>query len=803
MEQSNTTLYNDNLNRYEIQDNAFFVTFIINFATMLGTLLLFCFLRSRFPLFFNYRYEKHQKGVTNISDSGWFGWIFETLNYDNKKIIDTSGLDGYMYLKNVKSNLYILSTLLVLSSVVLYSTNSKGQYNSHRQPDENGKLPDKVIGLTIISMSNIERGSNLLWVHVMFTFIVTLVVWVFSFKEYKAYCKYRVYYKKEERLSNYTMILRDIPMSMFNKDDVAIYFKQYLSNPDDVKDVCLQYPAPHIYPYVDEREFYIKHYEAAIEEYNRKRVRPTRKSGPFGLCGKRVDSIDYYKAKYEKLTSKIEEERSKAEIQYEQHQSEEKNRNLEKAEKQPGGTGFIVFNQKSIQKQLVQTVMHKKLNVLFSHFYAPDPNDIYWGNIHIGMKSYYFRQLMVIIATFVLIFFWTIPVTFISGFSNLGTLSKIKVFSWLVSLIEKSPLLVGFLQGYLPNLALILFMALLIPIIKLLSILSGYISKSRIEQSIFSKYYLFLVFNVFLVSAIAGTIFQSLEAIINNPPSITSTLANALGGLSFQMINFVLLAGTGLTMNLLRLSDLIINLFKLKFLAKTKREIDDANKSEPFKYGKTYAYNLLILQVCLAYSTLAPFILLFGVMYFSVNYLVSKYNIAFVNTPAYQSGGQLWPMSFRRTLVGLLIYHLLMVGTFNIYQFYYGILVVIPFILTICFWGYVEWYFYSISKNGLLDTYQIKQYNNIINQQQQQQNQENNNDNDNNYDVVNINESQPLLNNSNNILPVLEFNDNSYSIIEYNENLYKPPYYNKLMQPEEFINPNLDINNNDIGQANV
>ncbi|KAM9971587.1 hypothetical protein ACTFIW_011569 [Dictyostelium discoideum] len=750
----------EHLNRYNANDNAFVVTLVINCVVMLIFFLIFCIVRRKFKQFYQYRFEQHHKGVSVPPSDGFFSWVVDTIKYSDNSIKDTAGLDGFMYLRNVKTSFYICVVLMVISSVMLYPTNYYGKYNEHREKDEDGKLPDEVVGLTMISMGNIERGSHLLWVHLVFVFFVTIVVLWFSYQDYHLYSKERIQYKQQSRLSNYTIMLRDIPNSMFTREELSNYFKSHLSNPSDLLDVSLQYPAPHIYALVSERENFVKKYESAIESYRRTKEKPTTKIGFLGCFGEEKDSIDYFQEKIDELTKKIEYERAEAETGY----------YIKNANSNVGGSSFVIFNQRKVQKEMVQTIMHAKYHVLFSRYYAPDPNDVFWKNIHIGLKSYYVRSLIVAILTFALVFLWGIPVAFLSGFSNLETISRIKAFSWITDIISKSKVLQGFLSGFLPNLILIIFMILLIPIIYALSRACGYFSNSRIEASVFSKYFLFLVFNVFLVSAIAGTIFQSIEQIANDPTSIIGSIANSLGGLSFQMINYILIAAAGSFGAILRIVGLIIQLIKLKWLAKTKRQIDDTLHQGPFAYGVNYAKNLLILQLTLAYSTLSPFILIFGAWYFGLSYIVQKYNIIWVNTPNYQCGGFMSPMHFRRTIIGLLIYHILMIGTFNVYKFYYGILVIICLVVTIVFWYFAEYKFKDISKSGIMDQYQKQQA-----------------DGTNSGDIEMKASSSSVINDSTSLNPTAhqEFHDASHSISEYNSNSYKPPYY-ELMKINNF-----------------
>ncbi|KAF2074822.1 hypothetical protein CYY_003886 [Polysphondylium violaceum] len=720
-------------NRYQVQDSAFVVTLVINTVISILSLLIFCFIRTKFKKFYQYRYETNQRGVEISPRTGFFAWIRDTLNYDNEKIIQTSGLDAYMFLRNVKTNILICGTLMVLGAIMLYPTNAVGKYNENRPNDDEGNPVDPIVGLATISMGNIERESNLLWVHTVFTFIVTAVVCFFSYGDYSEYAKRRVQFKKENRLLNHSILIKDINESSFKLDAMKQVMNSYLPN-NGLKDVALYYPSPIALKLVSQREVFVKKLERALFDQKKPGSKPPMvKTGFLGCVGEKRPAIEFYSEKIADLTKQIETERQASEQQM-----------------PAARAAFVVFNQKQSAKQFVQTIMDPNYPCEFGTHYAPDPNDVFWSNVSIGCKSFFIRSLIVGVFIFFLTFFWAVPVTFLSGFSNLGTLAKVSAFSWLVDIINKSSVLAGFLQGFLPNLVLIIFMALLVPIITAVSKAQGFHSNSEIDESVFSKYFLFLVFNVFLVSAIAGSIFQSIESIAKDPSSIVGQIANSLGGLSFQMINFVMIAAAASLGKIGRFIPLLIRQLKLRFFSKTKREREATKKCGAFGYSTSYAFNILVLQLCLAYCTLSPFIAIFGVWFFGATYLVSKYNIIWVNTPSYQGGGILYPLSFRRTLVGLLIYHILMIGSFNLYGFYFGNLTVIPLVFTILYWVYCETQFHSKSQNGILDKYENA-------------------------------EEQPILEDGG----VGSFADTTVAFTEYNGLQYKSPVYQPLMEPDE------------------
>ncbi|GAM17713.1 hypothetical protein SAMD00019534_008880 [Acytostelium subglobosum LB1] len=703
-------------NEYRVQDSAFIVSLVINAVISLIVFFAFCFIRRRYKNFYQYRYERSHPGVDTPPSDSFFGWIPSTLMYENEKLITHAGLDGFFYLRQLKTHFWICFILMIVTAVGLYPTNAQGTFNDSRKPDET-----EVVGLATVSMSNIARGSRLLWVHWVFTLIVPLVVCAFIFRDYREYTRRRIHFKSESRLLNYSIYFKDIPKRLFNKDEFYHYLDRFY--PGQVKDVTLISQKMPIYKDMNKREKFINKYEAAMETTARKNKTQYTKDGFLGLVGQKREKMEFFQENITNFDKGIETKRASYE------------------ENMPGHRcGFAVFNHRSNAKITLQTIMDKKYPYKMVTYPAPDPYDVYWKNAGISYKSFLQRTLVVSIFIFFLVFFWMVPITFISGFSNIATLQKVKIFDWLIDLINKSTILAGFLQGFLPSLIMIIFMAILVPIIKLASRLQGYHAHSLIDKSVLRKYFIFQVVNVFLISAIAGSIFQSIESIVDNPSSVITMLASSLPGQAFQMINLIMISACKPVFNLLRIFPLIIMFIKLKFFAKTPRKIARVHHQGGFGYATSYAIDLLYFQILLAYSTMTPFILIVGTWYFGLSYLVAKYNIVWVNTPDYQSGGSLFGLCFRLQIVGLVIYLLLMIGVFNLYKFFYGNLTIIPLVLVLLFALYTESMYKKKAQYGVLDT----------------------------QDAIDQGQQHPV------------FYDKCISFQEYT-NHYQPPFYREMM----------------------
>lgn len=72
----------------------------------------------------------------------------------------------------------------------------------------------------------------------------------------------------------------------------------------------------------------------------------------------------------------------------------------------------------------------------------------------------------------------------------------------------------AFIQGFLPGIALKIFLILLPTILMIMSKFEGFLSISRLERRSASRYYLFNFFNVFLASVVTGTVLEQLDTFL-------------------------------------------------------------------------------------------------------------------------------------------------------------------------------------------------------------------------------------------------------------------------------------------------
>lgn len=293
--------------------------------------------------------------------------------------------------------------------------------------------------------------------------------------------------------------------------------------------------------------------------------------------------------------------------------------------------------------------------------------------------------MVVNVIIFFLVFFWAGPVGLLSSFLNLASLDKL--FPGIRKVADKNPLFKSLIQGFLPTVGVIIFLAIVPRILLSLCRRQGTQTHSDIARILYSKYFTFILFNVFLVFTIAGTWAQAFNKVYHNLGELSLLLAASLPRVAPFFVNFTILRGIGLLpLQLLQISNVFLHSFQ-NFIAKTPRDYALARSPPELSYGVVYANSTLIFVIIMIYSCVRPVILVFGAIYFAIGYLTYKYQLLYVYFHPYESYGRIWPVIYNRLTLGLLIFQTTMLGLFMLKHAYYlGILLAPLPVGTVWFW---------------------------------------------------------------------------------------------------------------------
>lgn len=175
-------------------------------------------------------------------------------------------------------------------------------------------------------------------------------------------------------------------------------------------------------------------------------LRPKHKTGFLGLLGRRVDTIDWFKAEISRLNKEIKDNR--------QHVA--KGKFL--------GSTFIRCNLQMGAHVLSQCLSYHEPLQMYNKWMEAHPKDIVWRNLDDGALEMKSRYVISWLSTGGLIFVWAIPVGFIGTLSNLSNLCE--RVHWLGWVCEVPNFARALIEGVLPPLLLAIMFALLPSILR-------------------------------------------------------------------------------------------------------------------------------------------------------------------------------------------------------------------------------------------------------------------------------------------------------------------------------------------------
>ncbi|KAI3709994.1 hypothetical protein L2E82_39767 [Cichorium intybus] len=580
-----------------------------------------------------------------------FAWIREAFSSSEQDVIAMSGVDSAVYFVFLGTvfGIFLISGIALLPLLLPVNITEK----IARLVDSTGK--NAFDDLDKLSMAHLKEHSLRLWASVFACYWVSLVTYFLLWKAYNHVSNLRAaaLMSPEVKAEQFAILVRDIPASSegySRKEQIDTYFKSIY--PETFYKSLVVTENKEVNKIHEELELCKKKLTRTETIFAEAKdgPRPTHKTGFLGLVGKKVDSIEYYNEKITELTPKL-EAAQKVTVKDKQQ------------------AAALVFFTSRVAAAAASQSIHARLVDTWTVLSAPEPRQIIWTNLPKTFYAREIRQYVVYFIVFLTICFYMIPIGLISAFTTLPNLKKLLPF--LKPILDQD-IIRTVLGAYLPQLALIIFLALLPKFLMFLSKAEGIPSVSHAERAASGKYFYFSVLNVFIGVTIGGTLFDSFKDIQKNPDSIIPKLATSLPGNATFFLTFVALkffVGYGLELS--RLVPLIIFHLKKKYLCKTELDIKEAWAPGHLGYATKIPNDMLILTIVLCYSVIAPLILPFGAVYFGLGWLVFRNQVLNVYVPSYESYGRMWPHMHVRIVAALLLFQLTMVGYFGVKQFYY------------------------------------------------------------------------------------------------------------------------------------
>ncbi|GMJ00222.1 hypothetical protein like AT1G32090 [Hibiscus trionum] len=600
----------------------------------------------------------------------FLNWMPQALKMSEAELINHAGLDSAVFLRIYTLGLKIFVPITVVALLVLIPVNvSSGTLFFLRK--------ELVVSdIDKLSISNVRPESIRFFVHIGLEYLFTFWICFMLYKEYDNVATMRLHFLASERrrAEQFTVAVRNVPQIPGHSiaESLDHFFKT--NHPDTY--LCHQavYNANKFARLVRKRDRlqnWLDYNQLKFERHPEKR--PTKKIGFLGLWGKRVDSIDFYNQQIKEFDKQMELERQK----------------VLKDSKSILPVAFVSFKSRWGAAVCAQTQQSKNPTLWLTNW-APEPRDVYWRNLAIPFVSLTIRKTIISISVFALVFFYMIPIAFVQSLANLEGLERVAPF--LRPVIELG-FIKSFLQGFLPGLALKIFLYILPTILMIMSKIEGHIATSTLERRASAKYYYFMLVNVFLGSIVTGTAFQQLHSFLHQPPTqIPRTIGVSIPMKATFFITYIMVDGwAGIAGEILRLKPLVIFHLKNMFLVKTERDREKAMDPGSVDYPETLPSLQLYFLLGIVYAVVTPILLPFILVFFAFAYLVYRHQIINVYSPKYESGAAFWPHVHSRIIASLLISQLLLMGLLSTKKAANStpLLVILP-ILTLSFHKYCK-----------------------------------------------------------------------------------------------------------------
>ena len=353
--------------------------------------------------------------------------------------------------------------------------------------------------------------------------------------------------------------------------------------------------------------------------------------------------------------------RSAAEVKNEGHIEEHINEVTDKA--------FVVMRTFTAATIAIQS-MHSSKPGSMQVSTAPEPRDILWNNIYVSKGAYRTRSYLGEFVVLLMITLYVVPVAMVSLLvsenalvSSSPRLAQLKqasaFFSAAIALVQ--PLCIVGLQQLLPPLFIMIGQA------------EGLPSFSEVQMRAFSRYFLFQVLNVFLVTTIAGSIFDTVAKIVKSPEEGFTMLGDSLPQLSSFFITFVTVK-TFLALGLELVRIMALGQAALRYILfpnatlRTKRSVIMGMRAidDPgwFPFHKVLAQDMLVVVISVVFAIVAPLVLLPCALFCLISRIMWTHQHLYVYESVFESGGQFWPKIFRRFVFGLIIAQMTITGQF-------------------------------------------------------------------------------------------------------------------------------------------
>jgi hypothetical protein len=445
----------------------------------------------------------------------------------------------------------------------------------------------------------------------------------------------------------YAIRVEEVPPEMRSKEKLTAFFEKLF--PGKIHKIICYLNVDELQTLVDKRLKDCVSYEKAVAFTKAKPLKPrpqvTVTKGSCAMVGEKRDAIDYYLEQINRGNKEIDELRAGLEKQKAVDSESPGDVEVTLPEPTPSSavdvsaTAVVIFTSLRAKQAALQCQLRENIDTMVA-IAAPDPRGVIWKNVTTPLNRQKVLALQAVAGWTVGLLFWAVPIGFVASISNLAS-----IFDTIgVDDVDPNKAWYGIVSGLLPVIALAIFMAILYMAI---GAVATYVvklkSQAEVEAYALFWHQLFQFANLWLL-VIGGSLFNQLDAMLNDISGLAETVASAMPGASVLFLNMISvgsLGAFGLELSLLPTYGItmILNLLSPE-ASRTQRMLDDAKKTPIIEWGLQIPRMVFIFLVAVVYLPIVPIIELFAFVYFAGHYLVWKHQCLHVYAQEHEGGGE-------------------------------------------------------------------------------------------------------------------------------------------------------------------
>ncbi|KAG1670980.1 hypothetical protein FOA52_014369 [Chlamydomonas sp. UWO 241] len=337
-------------------------------------------------------------------------------------------------------------------------------------------------------------------------------------------------------------------------------------------------------------------------------------------------------------------------------------------------SAFVTF--KSRREQIAATVgLHHHDTRFWLVRPAPEPRELVWNNLGLTLPVRTGMWFTMWVVFWLGCAFFMIPVAAVQALIESAS-------RWIT---DSSAALQNLLEGVIPGIALVIFVAMVPALLRLLMYFSGAISESEVDMGVVFRFFLFQLIVVFFGTIFGGTFFSQFNTWIKDPGQVISILGTAIPQVCTFFITYVLARGLLVNpLKALRIVPVIIYAI-MSYITPSPKARARIWQLQYSNFGQFVATHTNTVLLGLVYSCINPIMTPACLAYFIVSSAIERYEQVYVVRRRYESAGMMWPQIFHQIMTALYVQQLVMIGLLGIKKFEFTPLLIPAPVITILF----------------------------------------------------------------------------------------------------------------------